>query len=158
MSCDLGTCPSVTPPAPAPPQSVRPYVWGRTYSADGTPSWVQVSQDQNGFSDYVYIAAMIQCVKLNLGESPFWGNYGLPAHQAVEQQLPPDYNMQFIAQFFMQFFASVIVTRTPPSFSANVAPENTGPYGKVVPGFPLPKYFIQILRRNGSLFEALIGN
>jgi len=157
-SCDLGSCPNVTPPQPPQPASVKPYVWGRIYDANGNPSWVQVSTDANGFSDYVYITAFIQCVKLNLGESPFWANFGLPAHQSVVQQLPPDFNVNFIAQFYRQFFASVIVTRAPPSIVANRPNQNTGPYGKIIVPAPIPKYYIQIMRTNGSVFQALLGN
>jgi len=155
-SCDLGSCSNVPPP-PKPRRPIQPYVWGRVYDANGNPTWVQVSTDSAGFSDYLYITALIQCCKLNLAESPFWTQFGLPAHQSVVQQLPPDYNIQFIAQYFMSFFASLIVTRAPPSFVKDLPNQNTGPYSKVVTGFPLPRYFLQILRRNGSIFQALIG-
>jgi len=155
--CDLGSCPTNAAPAPAPPQSVKPYTWGRTYDVNGNPTWVRVTQDANGFNDYVYLSALIQCAKLNLNESPFWSNFGIPAHQSIAQQLPPDYNVQFIAQYFMQFFPSVIVTRVPPSASADTPQQNVGPYGKAIPGFPRPQYYWQILRNNGSIWAAKIG-
>lgn len=140
------------------PSPVQKYSWGRTYDANGNPTWVQVMTDANGFSDYVYISAFLQCVKLNLGESPFWAEFGIPAHQAITQQLPPDYNIQLIATFFQQFFASVIVSRAAPAVAVNTVSQNTGPYGKVNPGRPIPNYWIQILRRNGSIYQALLGN
>ncbi len=157
MDCDLGLCPNVTPPPPAPPVSVKPYVFGRIYNANGKQTWVKVSADDQGFSDYVYITAFLQCVKLNLAESPFWANFGLPAHASIAQQLPPDFNMNFIAQFFRQFFASVIVTRAPPSYVKDTPFQNTGPYSKVLPG-PVPQYYVQIMRNNGSVYSALLGN
>jgi hypothetical protein len=156
MNCDLGSCSNVPAPPP-PPRSVRPYVWGRVYDANGNPSWVQVSTDDAGFSDYLYITALIQCMKGNLGESPFWANFGLPAHQSVLQQLPPDFNVNFIAQFYQQFFASLIIAKVAPSFAASIPKENTGPYGKTLPNLPIPKYYIQIMRKNGSIFQAAIG-
>ena len=114
LSCNLGSCPGFPAPV-APPKSVKKYVWGRIYDANGNPTWVQVTTDANDFNDYVYLTALVQCVKLNLGESLYWSDFGIPAHQSIMQQLPPDYNVSYISRFFMQFFPSVIVTRTAPA-------------------------------------------
>lgn len=98
--------------------------YGRLYNEDGTYTWVQVSTDNNGYNDAVYETALIQVLQLSRGESPFYANYGIPAQQAVLQQLFPDaYVTQTQAQF-AQFFASLIVGRVAglatPTYTVNV--------------------------------------
>ena len=109
-------------------------LWGRipvTAGGDaeqltaGAPSrWVAVTEDATGHFDYIALTALVQCLKLNLGESPFWGNYGIPAKSSVLQQLPPDYNVALTQAFFAPYFASLIVskdaTRIEPTYQVNV--------------------------------------
>ena len=131
--------------------------WGRNFDADGNPTWVKVETDARGFDDYVYITALIQCLKLNLNESPFWADFGIPARQSVLQQVAPDYNAQFIATYFSRFFASLIIARAPidpPAGTARAQPQSQRNAKAENPG---PTYYVQILRRDGSLFEATIG-
>ncbi|OYV47662.1 MAG: hypothetical protein B7X10_04325, partial [Burkholderiales bacterium 21-58-4] len=57
-----------------------------------TPSnWVEITTDANGFNDNVYLTTLAQILKLNLGESPFWANYGIPQYQTIMTQVFPDY-------------------------------------------------------------------
>jgi hypothetical protein len=131
--------------------------WGRVWDELGNPTWVEVTTDPSGFNDYVYITALIQSIKLNLAESPFWANFGLPAHQSIIQQAAPDFNMQFIATYFSQFFASLIISRTPiasPPGTSRAQQQNSP---QTQPLDPTPTYYIQVLRHDGSLFEATIG-
>ena len=75
--------------------------------------WTEVDSDPNGNSEYVLITTLIQCLKLNLGESPFYANYGLPAQQAVQTQIPPDFYIARTQGQFSQYFASLIVAKSP---------------------------------------------
>lgn len=88
-------------------------VYGRTTDEMGVKHWVEVQTDANGLNDYVYVTAMIQEIKLNLGESPFWGNRGIPAHLSVVQQVAPDYYVMLIQQRYAPFFLALSIARVP---------------------------------------------
>lgn len=128
-------------------------VYGRvpiTDSLDGKESsddlvypnykWVVVETDANGDSSYVYITALIQCLRLNLNESPFWARFGIPAKNSVIQQTQPDYYIAFIQSYFAKFFASLIITKQP-----QTAADKT------------PVYAVSIVRLNGSVFQSTVG-
>lgn len=80
---------------------------------NGPKVWKVVTTDPQGFNDAVYVTAMAQTYKLNLAESPFWANYGIPAHESVMQQIFPTYYVIFIQQFYSQFFALLSVVQLP---------------------------------------------
>lgn len=97
--------------------------YGRITNADGTKTWVEVQTDANGHDDYVWITTLIQCLKLNLGESPFYANYGIPAKPTIVQQVYPDFYVARTQQQFTAFFASLIVAKLPkhePTYRINV--------------------------------------
>lgn len=97
--------------------------WGRQYAEDGTYQWIQVSTDADGYNDYVYLTTLAQVLLLNLGESPFWGNYGIPAQPSVATQVFPDLYVALTQQQFAQYFASLIITKLSdpePHYSVNV--------------------------------------
>ena len=83
--------------------------------ATGLPQtkWVEVDTTPDGFDDYVYITTLIQWIKLNLGESPFYGNAGIPAKPSVVQQVAPDFYVMRTQQQFAGFFASLTIARAP---------------------------------------------
>ena len=85
--------------------------------------WIEVETDVAGFNDYVYITTLIQVLKLNLGESPFYANYGIPAKPSVVQQVFPDFYMARTQQQFAQFFASLTLAKVPsetPTYNMSV--------------------------------------
>jgi hypothetical protein len=86
--------------------------YGRVYSSPTTYTWVEVDTDVNGFNDAVYLTTLVQCLKLNLGESPFYGTWGIPATDSVIQQVAPDYSTVLTQQRFAQYFASLVITKT----------------------------------------------
>jgi hypothetical protein len=90
---------------------VRTY--GRVTDELGNKRWVVVTTDANGFNDEVYLTTLAQCLKLNLGESPFFSNYGLPAHESVVTQVFPTFYVMRTQQQFAPFFASLIITQVP---------------------------------------------
>lgn len=91
-------------------------VWGRTYNEDGTYQWVAVMTDANGDSSNCYLTALCQALKLNLGESPFYANVGIPQQQTILTQVFPDFYISKIQQQYAQYFASLTIVRVPGSF------------------------------------------
>lgn len=109
--------------------------WGRVFNPDGTWTWTEVTTDAQGFNDYVWITALVQVLKLNLGESPFYANYGIPAKQSVIQQIAPDYYVNQTQQQFAQYFANLSI--------ANVTAQQTT--GQA----PVPTYLINLTTNQG---------
>ncbi len=98
--------------------------YGRITNPDGSKTWVKVETDpQTGSNSWVYVTALAQVLQGNLGESPFYADYGLPAQQSVIQQIAPDFYVQRTQQQFAQFFASLIVSKEPaapvPTYNIN---------------------------------------
>lgn len=97
--------------------------YGRITNEDGSKTWVEVATDANGFSDNVYLTTLAQCLKLNLGESPFYGNYGIPQYQTIMTQVMPDYYASQTQTQFAPYFASLTITRVqgsyPPVYNVN---------------------------------------
>jgi hypothetical protein len=106
----------------------------------GAKTWWVVTTDTNGFNDSVYLTTLAQVCKLNLGESPFFANYGIPAHPSVVLQIFPDFYMARTQQQFAKFFASLVLTPTP------IAQGSAGSDD----GRPVPAYSIQVLTNYGS--------
>jgi hypothetical protein len=93
-------------------------VWGRVTATDGTKTWVEVSSNSQS-PDAVYITALAQVLKLNLNESPFYANFGIPQYQSIQQQVPPHYWVMKIQQRYAPFFASLAIipqTGTNPTY------------------------------------------
>lgn len=109
--------------------------YGRTTDEFGKKTWVVVTTDANGFNDNVYLTTLAQVLKLNLGESPFFGNYGIPAHPSVVQQVFPDYYVAYTQQQFAQHFASLTIAKQP---------------------LPFPSYIINVLTQQGSKINASV--
>ena len=98
--------------------------YGRTTNQDGSKTWVKVESDPlTGSNSWVYVTTLCQALLLNLGESPFYADYGLPAEQSVIQQIAPDFYVSRTQQRFAQFFASLIVAKDPaadhPTYNIN---------------------------------------
>lgn len=87
--------------------------YGRVTDEFGNKTWVQVNTDANGYNDSVYLTALCQVLKLNLGESPFYANYGIPAQQTVVTQVYPDYYVAQVQSQFASAFASLVIQRVP---------------------------------------------
>lgn len=91
--------------------------------ADSVTSWLEVDTDANGNNDFVNLTTLIQVLKLNLNESPFFSTYGIPAYPSVVQQVFPDYYVALTQQLFAPFFASLLITRQQnptPTYIVNV--------------------------------------
>ena len=114
--------------------------WGRINQVDGRGgTWVKVTTDATGYNDAVYLTTLVQVLKLNLGEDPFFGNYGLPAQQAVLQQIQPDFYVARTQAQFAGFFAALLLAKQPQQ-----------------PNQPTPRYTINVTTRNGSTLRGPI--
>lgn len=97
--------------------------YGRVTNPDGSQTWQMIQADPSGNFDYGYITTLVQCLKLNLGESPFYANYGIPAQPSIMQQIFPDYYVNQIQQQFAQFFSSLVITKVnsrTPTYNVNI--------------------------------------
>lgn len=88
-------------------------LWGRAANQDGTRGpWKEVDTEfGTGLNDLLRVTNLCQVLLLNLGESPFFANYGIPAQQSVVTQVFPDFYVARTQQQFSQFFASLIITK-----------------------------------------------
>lgn len=116
-------------------QALRSY--GRTYDADGNATWVEVTTDANGYNDQVYLTTLAQVIKLNLNESPFYANYGIPQIQTIITQVFPDYYMMQTQTQFSSYFATLAITRVP----------NTSP----------PQYNVTAVCHSGAVLSTTIA-
>lgn len=92
----------------------------RVYGRNPEGQWIVVTTDANGSNDICYAVALAQILSLVKGESPFFGQSGIPTQQAIQQQVAPSYYVQLIQQQYAQFFASLTITQVlanPPSYS-----------------------------------------
>lgn len=71
--------------------------------------------DANGNNDIVYVTALAQYLKLELNESPFYAQAGIPAHQSIQQQLFPDHYTAIAQQAYAPYFSFLLVTPDPNS-------------------------------------------
>ena len=88
-----------------------------------------------GLNDMVYVTTLCQTLLLNLNESPFWGNYGIPAHPSVVTQIYPDYYVTYTQQQFSAYFASLIISKV---------------------SAPTPTYDVKIVTHQGQKLNALV--
>jgi hypothetical protein len=107
--------------------------------------WVVVTTTPQGFNDDVYIVALAQLLKLNLNESPFYGNYGIPAHQSVMQQVMPDYYVFQAQNLYAPFFASLVVYKIP----------DPAEIGNLRVNVPAPHYRFQVITHYGFKYPPI---
>lgn len=112
--------------------------YGRTYDELGNATWVEVDTDAAGFNDNVYLTTLAQVLKLNLGESPFFANYGIPQVQTIVTQVFPDYYVMQTQSQFAPLFASLVIQR--------------------VSGTTAPVYNIAATSHRGALLTAQIAD
>jgi len=118
--------------------------YGRTQDVrSGAKTWWVVTTDNNGYNDSVWLTTLAQVIKLNLGESPFFANYGIPAHPSVVLQVYPDFYMARTQQQFAGYFASLILTKQPDATDDD--------------GRPAPAYQINILTNYGSMIGVTVA-
>lgn len=117
--------------------------YGRTTDVlTGAKTWQVVTTDANGFNDMVWLTTLAQCCKLNLGESPFWADWGIPAVASVMTQVQPNYYMALMQQRFAPYFMSLLLSKFPD------ATDETGR--------PMPYYGITVITNWGAYLETAV--
>lgn len=111
--------------------------WGRITNQDGTKEWVSVEADADGDFSYGWLTTLIQTLKLGLGESPFYAQYGIPVQQSIVTQVYPDYYVNILQQQFSSYFTSLSVSK--------------------VDGVDNPTYDIQVVFLNGTTYREQIA-
>jgi hypothetical protein len=120
---------------------VRTY--GRTRDTlTGVKTWQVITTDANGFNDMVWLTTLAQCCKLNLGESPFWADWGIPAQASVMTQTQPNYYMALMQQRFAPYFMSLLLSKFPDAFDST--------------GRPMPYYAITVITNWGAYLERVV--
>jgi hypothetical protein len=120
-------------------------IYGRTQDVlTGKKTWHVVVTDPQGFNDSVHLTGLAQVIKLNLGESPFWADWGIPAHQSVVTQIYPNFYLVRIQQQHAPYFASLILTIDP------VGQGTADSQAEGQDGAPAPRYNISVLTNYGS--------
>ncbi len=84
-----------------------------SFTDGGVPikEWVLIEPDANGYEDNIWLATLAQSLLLMINESPFYGDWGIPARDAIIQQMAPDIYIAITQQRFASRFASLIVAR-----------------------------------------------
>ncbi len=94
--------------------------------------WTEVTETTD-----VWLTTFVQTLKLQQGESPFYGNYGLPAKESVMGQLAPDAAVARTVAQYSQYFAALSAT--------------------AIPGATMPTYAIRAVRPDGSINTSPIA-
>lgn len=110
--------------------------WGRR---NNTGTWYEIQTDAKGFNDLIYLTTLAQVLFLNIGESPFYANYGIPGEQSVLTQIFPDFFVAQTQQQFSQYFASLIISKEPPTRAK-----------------PDPTYDIRVVTHQGVILDATV--
>jgi len=105
----------------------------RNYGVDSNQNWVTIT-DPN----YVYLAATAQALRLNLNESPMYGNYGIPAQQSVASQIAPNAAIIRTQNQYAPYFSSLVITNQ----------QST----------PQPTYNISAIFQNGVVVSSVVAS
>jgi hypothetical protein len=111
-------------------------VYGRKKNQDGSVQWTTVETTAAGNNEYVYLTWLVQVLKLVLGESPFYADWGIPATQSVIQQIFPDFYVAQVQQKFQGYFSSLIISK--------------------VPNVTTPTYMVNVLFFNGTVYQVAV--
>ena len=101
--------------------------WGRNANGD----WIKITE-----TNYIWLATLAQTLRLQQGESPFYANYGIPAHDSVMSQIAPDAAMARTQSQFAPYFATLTITK-----------ETT----------TAPTYNISAMFKNGTVIQSVVA-
>jgi hypothetical protein len=104
----------------------------RTYGKTSSGVWVEVVEPS-----YIWLATLAQTLRLNEKESPFYANYGIPAHDSVMTQVAPNAAITRTQSQYAPYFANLSVTK--------------------VEGVTQPTYNISAVFQNGTTFQSQVA-
>ena len=117
--------------------------YGRTRDVlTGAKTWEVVTTDSNNFNDMVWLTTLAQCCKLNLGESPFYADWGIPAQASVMTQVQPNYYMALMQQRFAPHFMSLLLSKRSDVYDDT--------------GRPMPYYGVNVVTNWGAYLETVV--
>lgn len=102
----------------------------RTYGKNSAGQWVEIGQ-----TPYIWLATLIQNLRLIQGESPFYNTAGIPAYNSVKVQIAPTIAVNNIRKLFAPQFNYLSIVAT-----ANA---------------PNPTYNVQAVLSNGAVFQQI---
>jgi hypothetical protein len=82
------------------------------------------------------VTVLCQCLLLNLGEDPFYADWGIPQQASVMNQIFPDFYVYQTQQRFAQYFLSLSVQKV---------------------NSPTPTYDINAVTKAGAPIQATIA-
>jgi hypothetical protein len=103
----------------------------RSYGRDSNGVWAEITD-----TGYIWLATLIQTLRLNRGESPFYAGYGIPAIQSVLTQIAPDAAVAQTQAQFAAYFSSLTVSR--------------------VAGAAVPTYNVTAVFLNGQVIQTTV--
>lgn len=103
----------------------------RTYGRDENGTWFRITDDS-----HVWLATLVQTLRLTQGESPFYGNYGIPAQISVVTQIAPDAAVARTQSQYAPYFAMLTVTA-----------DNTARQ---------PTYSVEAVYKDGTLIQSKV--
>lgn len=107
--------------------------WGRQAQSDGSwGPWVKITDN-----DLVWLATLVQTLRLSENESPFYGNFGIPAAASVSTQIAPDAAVARTQAQYVQYFASLAIS--------------------AIPGANEPTYSVEVVLSNGQILNETVA-
>ena len=96
----------------------------RTYGVDPvSKQWIKIAE-----TGYVWLATLAQTLRLEQGESPVYGNYGIPGHQSIMSQIAPDAAVIRTQNQYSPYFANLTVLKQQntanPTYNINAVFQN----------------------------------
>lgn len=73
--------------------------------------WTKVETDANGFDDNVWLTTLMQNLKGQVNESPFFSSDGIPAQACAVSMIFPDFYVNQIQQKFAPHFQYLQITK-----------------------------------------------
>jgi len=102
-------------------------IHGRLLNPDGTKTWVTLDTAKGDSIDTIYVLWLVQTLKLNTLESPYWPDWGVPIWQVMQNTFYPDSSIAKIQANFSQYFSYLSIARVPnpdPYYSVTVITKN----------------------------------
>jgi hypothetical protein len=91
--------------------------YGRSTNQDtGITSWVTVTSTPEGSDELVWFTDLLQALQLDLGESPFFGNVGIPVQETIASGIYPDFYVNALQNYYSPNFAVLYITRDSTQF------------------------------------------
>lgn len=86
-------------------------IHGRKINPDGTKTWVTYDTAAGDPIDAIYVVWLIQALKMNTLESPFWPGWGVDIWQSLQNTFYPDSSIANMQAEFSQYFSFLSITR-----------------------------------------------